>query len=93
MYIHIYIYIYILDIDIDIVWWRTSLIPVLRKQRQVDLCEFDASLPYRVSSRTARVIQRNPVSNPYTYKKKKKDWVSIPPPNKLNKSFKTNEIC
>jgi hypothetical protein len=34
----------------------------------MDLCEFEASLVYRVSSRTARAIQRNPVSK----KKKKK---------------------
>jgi hypothetical protein len=39
-------------------WWRTPLIPALWKQRQADLCEFEASLIYRVSSRTAR---RNPV--------------------------------
>jgi hypothetical protein len=28
----------------------------------VDLCKFEASLVYRVSSRTARASQRNPVS-------------------------------
>ena len=28
----------------------------------MDLCEFEASLIYRVSSRTARATQRNPVS-------------------------------
>ena len=32
----------------------------LRRQKQADLCEFEASLIYRVSSRTARVVtQRN----------------------------------
>jgi hypothetical protein len=31
------------------------------RQRQVDLYEFKASLVYRVSSRTARATQRNPV--------------------------------
>ena len=35
-------------------WWRTPLIPALGRQRQEDLCEFEASLVYRVSSRTAR---------------------------------------
>jgi hypothetical protein len=30
----------------------------------VDQCEFEASLVYRVSSRTARATQRNPVLNP-----------------------------
>jgi hypothetical protein len=28
----------------------------------VDLCEFEDSLVYKVSSRTAKVTQRNPVS-------------------------------
>jgi hypothetical protein len=34
--------------------------------RQVDLCEFEASLFYRVSSRTAKAIQRKPVSTTTT---------------------------
>ena len=39
------------------------LIPTLREQRQVDLCEFEASLDYKMSSRTARaVLQKNPIS-------------------------------
>ena len=38
------------------------LIPALRRQRQVDFCEFEAILVHRVSSRTARAIQRNTVS-------------------------------
>jgi hypothetical protein len=37
------------------------LIPALGRQRQAD-SEFEASLFYKVSSRTARIIQRNPVS-------------------------------
>ena len=46
------------------------LILALGRQRLVDLCEFKASLVYRVSSRTARIItQRNPV---LTKQKKKK---------------------
>jgi hypothetical protein len=43
-------------------WWPMPLISALRRQRQVDLIEFEASLVYRVSSRTARATQRNPVS-------------------------------
>jgi hypothetical protein len=35
------------------------LIPALRRQRQVNLCEFKVSLVYRVSSRTARATQRD----------------------------------
>ena len=42
-------------------WWYTSLVPALGRQRQGDLCEFEASLVYRASSRTARATQRNPV--------------------------------
>jgi hypothetical protein len=40
---------------------HTSLIPALGRQRQAD-SEFQASLVYRVSSRTARATQRSPVS-------------------------------
>jgi hypothetical protein len=42
-------------------WWHTPLIPALRRQRQVNFW-VKASLVYRVSSKTARAIQRNPVS-------------------------------
>ena len=38
-----------------------SLIPALGRQRQADFCEFEASLVYRASSKTARATQRNPV--------------------------------
>jgi hypothetical protein len=40
-------------------WWRTPLIPALGRQRQAD-SEFEASLVYRVSSKTARATQKNP---------------------------------
>jgi len=43
-----------------LVWW--SLITALKRQNQVDLCELEASLVYRASSRTAKDTQRNPVS-------------------------------
>jgi hypothetical protein len=39
-----------------------AFISALRRQTQEDLCEFKASLVYRVSSRTAKATQRNPVS-------------------------------
>ena len=43
-------------------WWLLiPFVPALERQRQVNLCEFEASLVYRVSSRTARDTQRNPV--------------------------------
>ena len=28
-------------------WWRTPLIPALGRQKQADLCEFEASLVYK----------------------------------------------
>jgi hypothetical protein len=37
------------------------------------ISEFKASLVYKVSSRTARAIQRNPVSKNKKQKKKKKE--------------------
>ena len=37
-------------------------IPALRRQKQVDLCESEASLVYRGSSKTARDTQRNHAS-------------------------------
>jgi hypothetical protein len=42
-------------------WWHKPLLLALRRQRQA-VSEFKASLVFRVSSRTARAIQRNPVS-------------------------------
>jgi hypothetical protein len=36
--------------------------PGFRRQRQEDHCRLKVSLVYRVSSRTAEAIQRNPVS-------------------------------
>jgi hypothetical protein len=47
------------------VWWYTPLIPAL------GISEFEASLVYKVSSRTARAIQRNPVLKKNKNKKKK----------------------
>ena len=41
----------------------TALIPAFGRQRQVDLCEFEVSLVYKVSSKTgSKATQRNPVS-------------------------------
>jgi hypothetical protein len=55
------------------VWWPTPLIPALGRGRGRWISEFEASLVYRVSSRTARAIQRNPVSKkPKKNQKKKK---------------------
>ena len=39
-------------------WWHTPLIPAFGRQRQVDLCETEASLVYIVTSRTAGATGR-----------------------------------
>ena len=41
-------------------WWCTPLIPALRKLRQVNLCEIEASLVYKANSSTARATHREP---------------------------------
>ena len=49
------------------------LIPALRRQRQVDLCEFEASVVYKAISRTARTVtQRNLVFKNQNQTKTKK---------------------
>ena len=50
----------------------THLILALRRQKQADFCESEASLIYRVSSRTARAIQRNLVPKRKTNKQPQK---------------------
>jgi hypothetical protein len=42
------------------------------RDRQISEFEFEASLVYKVSSRTARTIQRNPVSKKKRKRKKEK---------------------
>ena len=46
------------------------LIPASSIQKQVVLCEFEASLVYKVSSRMVRAIKTNPVSKDKTKNKK-----------------------
>ena len=66
-------------------WWHTPLIPALRRQRQVDLCELEASLVYKESSRTARAItQRGHVSKNQAESNNDKK----PPTNQTNKQIK-----
>ena len=48
-----------------------------QRQRQVNLCEFEASLLYRASSRAARATQRNPVLEKQTNKKQTKQQKRI----------------
>lgn len=39
-------------------WWYTPLVPALGRQKQADIYEFEASLVYRPSSKTAKDTQR-----------------------------------
>ena len=59
------------------------LIPALGKQRQVDLCGFEVSLVYRMSSRPARATQRNPVLK----KKKERNHSCDPQDFRMKDSF------
>ena len=54
-------------------WQHTTSITAFVKQRQVGLCEFEASLVYRVSSRIARATQRNLVLGEVQDKEKQKE--------------------
>jgi hypothetical protein len=49
-----------------------TLIPALKRQRQVDLCEFQASLVYRSRSKSVEVSQRNPASKMWVRRKSAK---------------------
>lgn len=42
----------------EIIPQKTLLITVLRRQRQADVCEFEACLVYRASSRMARAREK-----------------------------------
>jgi hypothetical protein len=57
-----------------------SFIPAVGRKREVDLCEFKASLVYRASSRAARDTQRNPVWKNKANNNKEKKF-----PNNLKK--------
>lgn len=47
------------------------LIPALRRQRQVGLSEFEATLVYKVCSKTNRATHKNPESKTNKNKEKK----------------------
>jgi hypothetical protein len=54
-------------------WWRAHLYSQHLGDRGGWISEFEASLVYRVSSRTARATQRNPVSKKNQKTKKTKN--------------------
>jgi hypothetical protein len=61
-------------------WWHMRFIPALGRQRQIS--EFEASMVYRVSSKAAWAIQRNPISKNKPKKKKKPKTKQNKKPNK-----------
>lgn len=40
-------------------WRHMPFIPALERQKQQDLCQFNANLVYRVNSRVAKATERN----------------------------------
>jgi len=60
--IYLFIYLFIYNGIYCWWWWLVPLMLALGRKRQVDLCEFEASLFYRASSGTARTTQKNHVS-------------------------------
>lgn len=50
---------------------HSGMLPALGRQGKLDLCEFEAILVYKESSRTARAIWRNPNSKKSKEKKSK----------------------
>jgi hypothetical protein len=69
------------------VWWHTPLIPGGRGRW---ISEFEVSLVYKASSRTARATQRNPVSK--TKKTKNKTNKQTKNTKKQNKQTTTKSI-
>ena len=54
------------------VWWCMPLIPALRRQRQA-ISEFDASVVYKIISRTARGMSSSRTKKPCIKKQKQKN--------------------
>jgi hypothetical protein len=53
-------------------WWRTPLIPALEEAEAGRALEFEVNLSFRMSSRTSRTTQRNPILNTKQNKTKQK---------------------
>jgi hypothetical protein len=72
-------------VHLSLTWWHTPLIPALRRLRR-QISEFKASLIYKVSSRTARDVKRNPVlKNQKKQNKTKKKKQKNTPTNQTKK--------
>jgi hypothetical protein len=69
-----------------------TLMPALGKQRQINLCEFKASLVYRVNSKTAKATQRNSVSKNKTKQNKTKPKTTSPPKEKNLLLYKSSYL-
>jgi hypothetical protein len=71
------------------VWWYVPLAPARGRHRQVNVCEFKAKLVYRVSSRIARVAQRDPVLKSQAKENTLKKSVTITP-RRLKQEFQAS---
>ena len=58
-------------------WWYTALIPTLRRQRQTDLCEFEASLIYEESMYFMNTMAKLNFNSVVFYKNKKKLCICV----------------
>jgi hypothetical protein len=65
------------NVYLDGQWYTMPVMPTLRSQRQMDLCEFRASLVYKVSFRKARSITQRKLISKQTKKKHKEVFVYL----------------
>jgi hypothetical protein len=72
---------------------KCTLVPKPGRQRQVNLCKFEASLVDKASSRTARVTQK-PLKNKTNKTKQMACWLWTPPtkPSDMNSMPRTQKV-
>jgi hypothetical protein len=63
-------------------WWCIPLILALGRQRQVDVCGFEASKVYRVNCRTDRAQRKLVLKFPKTKLHNKKNCKTVLRPNR-----------
>lgn len=54
------------------VWWGTSSVPALRRQKLAEFCEFEASMAYKSSPGQPGLLDRETVFKSKTKQNKKK---------------------
>jgi hypothetical protein len=73
----------------SLAWWHMRLVPALRRQRQVDLCEFEANLIHKVGPGQPRLSYRETLSQKQSKTKQNKTKTTPPPFPKKNASHKS----